>query len=88
MFDVFSCSRVLDKLIVAQLANEFTYFYGTRNLITVLTRARHWTILSQMNTILILTSYLFKIHLRLGLQSGLFPPGFLTKILYASLMFP
>jgi hypothetical protein len=38
-------SRVLlEKLIFAQLVKKFVSFYGTRRLITVFKRARHWTL--------------------------------------------
>jgi len=33
-------SRVLEKLIVAQLVKKFSIYYGTRRFITVFTRAR------------------------------------------------
>jgi hypothetical protein len=37
------CRRVpLEKLIVVQLVNKFSAFYGTRNFTTAFTRARHW----------------------------------------------
>jgi len=32
---------LLEKLTVAQLANKFYTFYGTRKFITVFTKARH-----------------------------------------------
>jgi hypothetical protein len=51
-------------------------------------------ILSQINSIHTIPSYLSKIililftHLRLGLPSGLFPSGFPTNILYTFLFAP
>ena len=51
-------------------------------------------ILSQINKVRVpnLTSLrpilVFSSHQRLGLQSGLFPSGFLTKALYTSLFYP
>jgi hypothetical protein len=35
---------LLEKLIVAQMVKEFPTFYGTLMIITVFTRARHWTL--------------------------------------------
>jgi hypothetical protein len=35
---------LLEKLIVAQLVNKFSVFYGIRSFITVFTRARHWSL--------------------------------------------
>jgi hypothetical protein len=48
---VLTNSRLLEKPTVAQLLKNFPTFYGTRRLITVFTRARHWSILSQMNPV-------------------------------------
>ena len=45
-------------------------------------------ILSQLDPVLTTTSHILKIHLSLGLPSGLFPSGFLTKTLYTSLLSP
>jgi hypothetical protein len=46
------------------------------------------SILSQINPVHTTPSYLSKIHLHLGLPSGLFPSGFPTNILYAFLFAP
>jgi hypothetical protein len=45
-------------------------------------------ILSQLDPVHKPTSYFLKIHLRLGLPSGLFPSGFPTKTLYTPLLSP
>jgi hypothetical protein len=75
-------SRVLlENLAVSQLVKKFPAVYGTRRFVTVFT-----TILSQMNPVHILPSYLQKIHftivlhLCVGFRSGLFPSDILNKI--------
>ena len=88
------CSRVLlEKLIVSQLVKKFPAFYWTRRFITAFTGPRHLSLSwassiqsippqpTSWRPILILSS-----HLRLGLPSGLFPSGFLTKAPYAPLL--
>ena len=72
-----------------QLVKKFPTFYGTRRFITALTSVRHLSLSwaspihytyphpTSWRPILILST-----HLRLGLPSGLFPSGFLTKTLY------
>ena len=76
----------LEKLIGAQLVNEFPAFYGTRRFITAFTSARHLSLSwarsiqsiphhpTSWRSTLILSS-----HLRLGLPSCLFRSGFPTK---------
>ena len=89
-------SRVLlEKLTGLQLVKKFPAFYGTRRFITALTSVRHLSLSwaspiqstyphpTSWRYILILST-----HLRLGLSSGLFPSGFPTKTLYASLSSP
>ena len=78
-----------------QLVKKFPAFHGTRRFITALTTVRHlclsWaspihsTYLHPTfwRSILILST-----HLRIGLPSGLFPPGFPTKILYTPSPYP
>ena len=76
-----------DKLTGYQLVKEFPTFYGTWKFVTTFTNASHlflsW---SQINPVQALTSPFLKIHLilsfhlRLNVQSGLFPSGFPTKI--------
>ena len=80
---------LLEKLTGFQLVKKFPAFYGTRRFINAFTSARHLsqTWASSIQSIpphptswrstLILSS-----HLRLGLQSGLFPSGFPNKTLY------
>ena len=89
-------SRVLpEKLTGSQLVKKFPAFYGTRRFITAFTSARHLSLSwarsiqsmpshpTSWRSILILSS-----HLLLDLPSGLFPPGFPTKFLYAPLLIP
>ena len=72
-----------------QLVKKFPAFHVTRRFITALTSVRHLS-LSRANPIQSIyphpTSWRFILilstHLRLGLRSGLFPSGFLTKALY------
>jgi hypothetical protein len=86
---------LLEKLTGFQLVKKFPTYYRTRRFITAFTSARHvplsWASSIQSmpphptswRSILILSS-----HLRLGLPSGFFPSGFLTKTLYTPLLSP
>jgi hypothetical protein len=84
---------LLEKLPVVQLLNIFPGFYGTRRLITVFTRAIHWSLSWARSVqsvlshpiVLRLILILFP-HLRLGLSSSLFPSGFTTRILHSLLL--
>ena len=83
------CGVLLEKLTGLQLVKKFPAFHGTPRFITILTSVRYlslsWaspiqSIYSQPTSwrfILILPT-----HLRIGLLSGLLPPGFPTKTLY------
>ena len=89
------CRFLLEKLTGLQLVKKFPAFYGTRKFITALTSFRHLSVSwaspirstyphpTSWRSILILST-----HIRLGLPSGLFPSGFPTKTLYASLSSP
>jgi len=89
------CRVLLEKLTGFQLVKIFPAFYGTRRFITELTSFRHlshsWARPIQSTyphptswrSILILYT-----HLRLSLASGLYPSGFHTKSLYATLSSP
>jgi hypothetical protein len=82
------CRVLLEKLTGFQLVKKFPAFYGTRRFITAVTSDRHLSLSSASSihsihphptswrSILILS-----FHLRLGLQSGIFPSGFPTKTL-------
>jgi len=84
---------ILEKLTGLQLVKKFPAFYGTRRFVTALTSVRHLSLSwaspiqspyphpTSWRSILILST-----HLCLGLPSGLFPSGFPTKTLYASLI--
>jgi hypothetical protein len=38
------CNILFEELIVTQLVKKYPLLYGTRRFITVLTKARHWTL--------------------------------------------
>ena len=90
-----TCQHPCKKLTGFKLVKKFPAFHGTRRFITAFISARHlslsWAISIQSipqhptswRSILILFS-----HLRLGLPSGLFPPGFHTNTLYTPLLSP
>jgi hypothetical protein len=86
---------LLQKPPIAHLFKNFLKFYGTRRFITVFTTALHWS-LSWARWIQSIPPYTISLksivilfsHLRLGLPSDLFPSGFPTKTLYASVFSP
>jgi hypothetical protein len=79
-------TALLQKLTGLQPVKKFPAFHGTRRFITALTIAHHLSLFwsssiqsiythpTSCRSILILST-----HLRLGLPSGLFPPGFPPK---------
>ena len=89
------CRVLLEKLTGLLLVKKFPAFHGTRRFITALTSVRHLSLSwanpiqstyphpTSWRSILILST-----HLRLGLPNGLFPSGFPTKTLYATLSSP
>ena len=86
------CTVLLEKLTGLQLVKKFPAFHGTRRFITALTSVRHLSLSwaspiqpihphpTYWRSVLILST-----HLSLGLPSGLFPSGFLTKTPYTPL---
>jgi hypothetical protein len=83
-------SLPVDVYLVSAV-KDCSRFYGPRKLITVLTRAGHWS-LSRVKSIQPTSKIHRNIsaHLRPGLPSGLFPSGFPTNELhvYAGPLFP
>jgi hypothetical protein len=84
---------LLEKLLTPQLIKNFLAFYGTRTLISLFTRAYHFS-LYWVRSIQFIPyptfwrSNLLSSHLRVGLISGLFPWDFPTKTLFATVLFP
>jgi hypothetical protein len=89
-------SRVLlQKLTVTQLVKKFPTFYGTRRIITVFIRSRHWSLSwarwiqsTTFHHVFVRFILIVSSHLRLGLPSCLFPSDFRIKIFYAFLISP
>jgi hypothetical protein len=86
-------SRFLrETWIVGQLVKKFSVFYGIRWFITVVTRARHWSlswawwICFTPSHSISLRSVWYYCHLLLGLPSDLLPSVFPAKTLYALLI--
>jgi hypothetical protein len=86
---------LLDKLPVVKLFKNFPAFYGIQRFITVFVRALHcslsWARLIQSrppHSTSLRSTLILSTHICLCLPSGLFPPGFPTKILHAVLVSP
>jgi hypothetical protein len=89
------CRVLPEQLTGLQQVKKFPAFHGTRRFITALTSVRQLSLSwaspiqsiyphpTSWRSILILST-----HLRLGLPSGLFPPGIPTKTLYTPLSSP
>ena len=85
-----------EKLTGPQLFNQFPIFCVNWRLIIKFTRAHHlplsWAKWIQSvppsKCHFLKINFNIILHLSLGLPSGLFPLGFPTKILYATLLFP
>jgi hypothetical protein len=86
---------LLEEAPIVQPLKNFPAFYGTRRFNTVFTTALHWSLswaISMQSTpshpISLRSIVILSTHLRLGLPSGFFPPGFPTNIPYAFLFSP
>ena len=82
------------ELIGSQLVKNFPAFFGTWKFIAAFTRARRrslslaWSIKFIFHPAYSISILILFSHLRLGLQSCLFPSGFPTKYLYEQLLSP
>jgi hypothetical protein len=56
------CWVVIEKLIVAQLANKFSAFYGTRIFITLFARSFHWCPSGSCNSAHTLPAHFLKMN--------------------------
>ena len=89
------CRVLLEKLTGLQLVKKLPAFHRTWRFITALTSVRHLS-LSWASPIQSIyphptswrSNLILSTHLCLGLPSGLFPSGFLTKTLYTPLSSP
>ena len=89
------CRVLPEQLTGLQLVKKSPAFHGTRRFFTALTSVRHLSLswASPIQSIYLhptswRSSQILSTHLRLGLPSSLFPSGFPTKTLYASLSSP
>jgi hypothetical protein len=80
---------LLQELPVVQLLKNFLKFYENRRLITVFTRALHWSISwarsiqhVPAHSISVESILILFFHLRLNLDSGMFSSDFRTKCVY------
>jgi hypothetical protein len=78
------------EAIICAATQELSSIYGIRRFIIALTRAVHWSLLSQINPVHITPSYLSKIHLnvihQLHFPGGLFLSSFPTNNLQSTLL--
>jgi hypothetical protein len=79
---------LLEEPLIGQPLKNFPAFHGTRRFNTVFTRSLQWSLSwaisiqsTPSNPISLRPTSISSTHLRLGLQSGLFPSGFPTNIL-------
>ena len=89
------CSRMsLEKQVVPQLVKKFPTFCRTWRFITIFERVHHFSVISQINPIHssypVSWKFIFLLlsYLCLGLPSVIFPSSFLTRTLYAPLLYP
>jgi hypothetical protein len=83
----------LEKLRVTQLFKKFPEFYRIQRLITVFTRACHWSLswarwIQSTNSQIIphISIQMLSFHLRLNLASDLFHSGFSTSMHFSYLL--
>jgi len=80
---------LLEKLIVAWLVKKLPAFYGTQGFITIICMSLPLApALNHILTHFLIYVLILSSSLCVGLPSGLFPVGFLTKIVYAFLVSP
>jgi hypothetical protein len=84
---------ILENLIATWLVKKFLAFHGTPRFIIVFTRAYNWSLSfarciqsTPSHPISLRVTLILSFHLCLCFQSGLFPSGFPTKILYTFFM--
>jgi len=86
---------LLQKLIVTQLVKKFPAFYGTRRYNAAFTRSSHCSLSltrriqsTSSQPIALSSCLILSPHVRLDIQSGLFPSGFPPKMLYTFPIYP